>query len=93
MFYVFYEQYLTIINQTIMNLCICMSAIFVVTFVLLGFDLVSAVIAFVVITMIIVDIMGMMFMWNINLNALSLVNLVMVSEFAVSLKKGGLNIQ
>ena len=88
MFYVFYEQYLTIINQTIMNLCICMSAIFVVTFVLLGFDLVSAVIAFVVITMIIVDIMGMMFMWNINLNALSLVNLVMVSEFAVSLKAG-----
>lgn len=82
-FYVFYEQYLTIINQTIMNLCICMSAIFVVTFILLGFDLVSALIAFIVITMIVVDIMGMMWMWEINLNALSLVNLVMAIGISV----------
>ena len=78
-FYVYYEQYLTIVQQTVMNLCICMAAIFVVTFILLGFDLVSALIAFIVITMIIIDIMGMMWMWDINLNALSLVNLVMVS--------------
>ena len=78
-FYVFYEQYLTIVGNTAMNLSICMVAIFVVTFVLLGFDLTSAVLAFIVISMIIIDIMGMMWMWNIDLNALSLVNLVMVS--------------
>ena len=60
-----------------------MAAIFVVTFILLGFDFVSALIAFIVITMIIIDIMGMMYMWNINLNALSLVNLVMVGHMFI----------
>lgn len=82
-FYVFYEQYLTIVGNTAMNLSICMVAIFVVTFVLLGFDLTSAVLAFIVISMIIIDIMGMMWMWNIDLNALSLVNLVMAIGISV----------
>lgn len=82
-FYVFYEQYLTIVANTAINLAVCLSAIFVVTFVLLGFDLTSAIIALLVITMIIVDIMGMMWMWDVNLNALSLVNLVMAIGISV----------
>ena len=71
---------MTIVANTCINLSICMAAIFVVTFILLGFDLTSAAVALVVISMILIDIMGMMWMWNIDLNALSLVNLVMVSS-------------
>ncbi|XP_052763831.1 NPC intracellular cholesterol transporter 1-like isoform X1 [Mya arenaria] len=82
-FYVFYEQYLTIVIMTIKNLGICMAAIFVVTFILLGFDFVSATIVCLTIIMIVVDIMGMMFLWDINLNALSLVNLVMAIGISV----------
>ena len=55
-----------------------MAAILVATFILLGFDLVTALVVFLTIMMIIIDIMGMMYLWDINLNALSLVNLVMV---------------
>lgn len=60
------------------------AAIFVVTFVLLGFSLSIAVIVTFTVSMIIVDLLGLMYIWNISLNAVSLVNLVMVcscSEF------------
>lgn len=79
MFYVFYEQYLTIVEDTIKNLSICIAAIFVVTFVLLGFDIISAFLVVLTITMIVIDILGLMALWDISINAVTLVNLVMVS--------------
>ena len=78
-FYVFYEQYLTIIDDTIFNLGVSLGAIFVVTVVLLGCELWSAVIMCVTIAMILVNMFGVMWLWGISLNAVSLVNLVMVS--------------
>ena len=78
-FYVFYEQYLTIVHDTVTNLAICMSAILVVTFILLGFDLYSAIMVFMTICMILCDLFGLMYLWDISLNAVSLVNLIMVS--------------
>lgn len=77
-FYVFYEQYLTIAYDTALNLSVSLAAIFVVTTVLLGFDLWSAVIVCITIAMILVNMFGVMWLWNISLNAVSLVNLVMV---------------
>lgn len=58
-----------------------MAAIFVVTFLLMGFDIFSSVVVVTTITMIVVNIGGLMYWWNITLNAVSLVNLVMVSTF------------
>lgn len=80
MSYVFYEQYLTIVEDTIKNLSICIAAIFVVTFVLLGFDIISAFLVVLTITMIVIDILGFMALWDISINAVTLVNLVMVSQ-------------
>ena len=90
-FYVYYEQYLTIWKDTITNLVITISAIFVVTFIFLGFDLISSLIIITTIVAIVVDLMGVMFWWDIPLNAISLVNLVMVfiisnNLFQLSLK-------
>ena len=79
-FYVFYEQYLTIVVDSVKNISFCLLAILLITFILLGFDLYSAAVVVITIVMIIVDIMGMMFLWNIDLNALSLVNLIMVNQ-------------
>lgn len=86
-FYVFYEQYLTIIDDTIFNLCVSLGAIFLVTVVLLGCELWSAVIMCVTIAMILVDMFGIMWLWGISLNAVSLVNLVMVSPGPLSLSQ------
>lgn len=80
----FYEQYLTIVTDTAIQLGICVAAVFLVTFFLLGFDLYSAIMILITITMIITDMVGMMVLWDISLNAVSLVNLVMVSYKSVS---------
>ena len=50
------------------------------TFLLMGFQFRIAFIVTFTVAMIVTDIMGMMYLWSIPLNAVSLVNLVMVSE-------------
>ena len=77
-FYVFYEQYLTMWQDVLTNLSISISAVFVVTFILLGLDIQSAIIVLITIIIILIDMFGFMYWWNISLNAVSLVNLVMV---------------
>lgn len=84
MFYVFYEQYLSIVYDTALNLSVSLASIFVVTTVLLGFELWSAVMVSVTIGMILVNMFGVMWLWGISLNAVSLVNLVMVRETDVA---------
>lgn len=74
----FYEQYLTIAYDTALSLSVSLAAIFVVSTVLLGFELWSAVMVSLTIAMILVNMFGVMWLWNISLNAVSLVNLVMV---------------
>ena len=76
--HVYYEQYLYVANQTWLNLGICLAAVFAVTFFFLGCDAWSALIAVIVIAMIVNSMFGLMYLWDISLNAVSLVNLVMV---------------
>jgi len=79
-FYVFYEQYLTIWNDTFQSLGLSLAAVFVATLVLTGFDVWSALIVLVMVALVVVNLGGLMYWWNVSLNAVSLVNLVMVSE-------------
>jgi len=82
-FYVFYEQYLTIWQDALISLSISGAAVFVVTFILLGLDLHSSIAVLVTIAMIIADMFGLMYWWDISLNAVSLVNLVMAVGISV----------
>lgn len=77
-FYVFYEQYLTVWRDATVQLITTLAAIFICTFVLLSFDLYTALIVTVLIAIIIIDMVGVMVLWDIELNAISLVNLVIV---------------
>lgn len=63
-----------------MSMALSFIAIFIVTFLLLGLDVFNALIVILTIMMIIVDLGGLMWAWGIDLNAVSLVNLVMVRE-------------
>lgn len=78
-FYVYYEQYLTMWPDTLKSIGISLLAIFVVTFLLMGLDIFSSLVVIITISMIVVNIGGLMYWWHITLNAVSLVNLVMVS--------------
>ncbi|XP_016944927.3 NPC intracellular cholesterol transporter 1 isoform X2 [Drosophila suzukii] len=82
-FYVFYEQYLTMWSDTLQSMGISVLSIFVVTFILMGFDVHSALVVVITITMIVVNLGGLMYYWNISLNAVSLVNLVMAVGISV----------
>ncbi|KAL0966255.1 hypothetical protein UPYG_G00293020 [Umbra pygmaea] len=82
-FYVFYEQYLTIAYDTVFQLCVSLVAILGVTTVLLGFELWSGVLVSITIAMILVNMLGVMWLWSISLNAVSLVNLVMSCGISV----------
>ena len=79
MFYVFYEQYLTIVHDTCLSLGVCLAAVFVVSVVLMGIDLLAGVYVLLGVAGVILSMFGMMYFWDISLNAVSLVNLVMVS--------------
>lgn len=101
--YVFYEQYLTIWREAIVNLSVSIAAIFIVTTVLLGLDFYSATIVCATIGMIVVNMFGAMHILSIELNAVSLVNIVMAvgisvefcahiaREFAISIKGSRVN--
>ncbi|XP_033640413.1 NPC intracellular cholesterol transporter 1-like [Asterias rubens] len=82
-FYVYYEQYITMVNDTATSLGIVLGSVFIITFILLGFDLFSALIVAVTIAMITIDMLGMMYWWSIDLNAISLVNLIMCVGISV----------
>ncbi|CAF1029966.1 unnamed protein product [Rotaria sordida] len=82
-FYVFYDQYLTIWHNLIVNLSISFGAVFLVTFILLGFDIHTSFLILLCVFMIVIDMFGVMYLWHIELNAISVVNIVMSVGIAV----------
>uniref|UniRef100_A0A915HZ61 SSD domain-containing protein n=1 Tax=Romanomermis culicivorax TaxID=13658 RepID=A0A915HZ61_ROMCU len=76
-FYVFYEQYLTVVHDAIVQLVFSLVAIFFVATVLLGLDPWSAAMIVATIILILINLMGLMYFWSISFNAVSLVNAVM----------------
>jgi Niemann-Pick C1 protein len=82
-FYVFYEQYLTMWPDTVKSMGISVLSIFIVTFLLMGFDIHSSIVVVITITMIVINLGGLMYHWSISLNAVSLVNLVMAVGISV----------
>lgn len=65
--------------SSIIQLMLSLGAIFVVTTFLLGLDPWSAAIITVTISCILIDLIGLMYWWSIDFNAISVVNLVMVA--------------
>jgi Niemann-Pick C1 protein len=78
----FFEQYLNIWKTALVNLAIAIGAVFIVCLVITC-SLWSSAIILLVLTMIVVDLMGVMAILNIQLNAISVVNLVMSVGIAV----------
>ncbi|KAK0629211.1 sterol-sensing domain of SREBP cleavage-activation-domain-containing protein [Bombardia bombarda] len=81
-FYVFFDQYSTIVSLTATLLGSAVGMIFIVSTLLLGSLLTAAVVSLTVI-MVIVDIIGAMAVMGVSLNAVSLVNLIICVGIAV----------
>ena len=74
----FYEQYLSIVQEGLFNISLCLLPTFVVCCLLLGMDLRSGALNLITIVMITVDTVGVMTLWGIDYNAVALINLVTV---------------
>ncbi|XP_034215216.1 NPC intracellular cholesterol transporter 1-like isoform X3 [Prunus dulcis] len=81
-FYMFFEQYLDIWRTALINLSIAIGAVFIVCLAITC-SLWSSSIILLVLAMIVVDLMGVMAILNIQLNAVSVVNLVMAVGISV----------
>ncbi|CAL8072940.1 unnamed protein product [Orchesella dallaii] len=81
--FIFYEQFTTIWRDTLVSFSISFTTVLVMTFFVLGCDMYSSVIILSTIFMIVVDVGGMMYFWNIALNGVSLVNLVVAVGISV----------
>jgi len=75
-FYVYFEQYQNIIQISVFLVIIASIAIAIVNWVILG-SFMAALCVIIPVVMIVVDLAGVMGLWTISLNAVSLVNLVM----------------
>ncbi|KAL9086114.1 MAG: hypothetical protein Q9159_004349 [Coniocarpon cinnabarinum] len=74
-FYIFFDMYATITRLTISLLAAAIASCFVISAVLLG-SLRTALVVALTVTMTVVDIAGAMALFNVSLNAITLVNLV-----------------
>ncbi|KAG5889119.1 hypothetical protein JTB14_034177 [Gonioctena quinquepunctata] len=82
-FYVYYEQYLTIWNDTLKSIGYSILGVLITTIVLTGCSIFASTIIIINVSMIVIHMLGLMWLWNISLNAISLVNLVMSVGIAV----------
>ncbi|KAH0833602.1 hypothetical protein AYO21_05280 [Fonsecaea monophora] len=73
--YIFFDQYSSIVRLTATLLCVAVAIIFVISSLLLG-SLLTGIIVAGTVVMIVVDIIGVMAVAGVSLNAVSLVNLV-----------------
>jgi Niemann-Pick C1 protein len=74
-FYIFFDQYISIVPLTFALLGSALGAICIAGAILLG-SLKTAVLLTITVAMIVVDVAGVMVIWGVSLNAVSLVNLV-----------------
>ena len=74
-FYIFFDMYASIIHLTVSLLAAAIAACFVISAILLG-SIRTALVVALTVTMTVVDIAGCMALFNVPLNAITLVNLV-----------------
>lgn len=75
-FYVFYEQYMTMWGDTFISVSYCVLGAFVINLIATGFNFLTTFALMFTAVMVVLNMMGVMYIWNIPLNAVSCVNLI-----------------
>ncbi|KAL7677218.1 hypothetical protein ACOME3_003458 [Neoechinorhynchus agilis] len=82
-YYIFYEQYLYLERITMIVIGCSIWGISIATFLLLGMDLNSSIIVLLILLMTMIDLFGTMYLTGVQLNAVSVVNLVIAVGISV----------
>jgi Niemann-Pick C1 protein len=81
-FYIFFEQYLGILSTTVFCIFVPLGAVFGVSL-LVSSSVWVAIINLVVIAAVVLNLLGLMVLWNIQLNAISLTNLMIAIGISI----------
>ncbi|XP_073946137.1 NPC intracellular cholesterol transporter 1 homolog 1b-like [Choristoneura fumiferana] len=82
-FYVYFEQYLTMWADTFSSIGYCLIGAMVLNLIASGFNVLTTFAVMCTAIMVVVNMMGVMYIWNIPLNAVSTVNLIVAIGIAV----------
>merc|ERR1711968_304786 len=80
--YLYYEQYAVIIREGVTNLALALVAVMVIVSIMLC-NCCASLLVFLCIVMIDVDILGMMYLWDISIDSVAVANLVLAIGLAV----------
>ncbi|EGG22062.1 Niemann-Pick C type protein [Cavenderia fasciculata] len=81
-FYVYFEQYLTIQKIAVMDIGLALAGVFIVCLLLLTNPMISLLVV-ICVGMVSIDLLGVMYLWNVSLNAVSVVNVVMAIGISI----------
>ncbi|KAL4711125.1 hypothetical protein ACJJTC_009496 [Scirpophaga incertulas] len=82
-FYVYYEQYLTMWSDTFASIGYCLIGALIFNLFASGFNFLTTLAVMFTAVMVVINMMGVMYIWNIPLNAVSCVNLIVSIGIAV----------
>ncbi|XP_069633695.1 patched domain-containing protein 3 [Haliaeetus albicilla] len=80
--FIYYDQYLVIVQNTVQNIVVAAGAMLVVSLLLIPNPLCSLWVTFAIVS-VIVGVAGFMTFWNVNLDSISMINLVICIGFSV----------
>ncbi|XP_045773884.1 NPC intracellular cholesterol transporter 1 homolog 1b-like [Maniola jurtina] len=75
-FYVFFEQYLSMWGDTFASLGYCLVGVLAINLLVTGFNFLITSALVITVIMVVVEMMGVMYLWNIPLNPVSCINLI-----------------
>ncbi|KAJ8719577.1 hypothetical protein PYW08_011752 [Mythimna loreyi] len=76
LFFIYYEQYLTMWADTFASIGYCLIGAMVFNLLASGFNILTTFAVMINVILVVVNMMGVMYIWNIPLNAVSCVNLI-----------------
>ncbi|XP_076147273.1 patched domain-containing protein 3-like [Alosa pseudoharengus] len=80
--FIFYDQYAVVVSNTIQNIVVATVAMLVISLLLIPHPLCSLWVTF-AIASVIVGVAGFMALWNVNLDSISMINLIICIGFSV----------
>ncbi|CAH0726981.1 unnamed protein product, partial [Brenthis ino] len=82
-FYVYFEQYLNMWPEVFISISYCLIGVLVINLLVTGFNVLTTFALMFTVMMIVVEMMGIMYLWSIPLNAVSSINLIVSIGIAV----------
>ena len=80
--FIFYEQYVQIVPQTLQTLSICVGVVFVVTAIFMPLQLVILLVTMTVV-MIMVGVIGFIHFWGLTLSSVTMIHIIMCVGFCI----------